>query len=127
MDDATESNVELARRGFAAALRGELDAIERLLDPGVHWHGGDPSAPGACHSRDDALAFMRQSEVIRGGQFRLVDAVGAGDRVAVVIEVPSESNLTVANLLTFRDGRVVEMVHYADADEALAALDSPSQ
>jgi hypothetical protein len=27
----------------------------------------------------------------------------------------------VANLTTFREGKVVEMVHYPDADDALAA------
>jgi hypothetical protein len=65
-----ETNVELARRGYAAVLRGDLDVIRHLLDPGVKWHGGDPSAAGA---RDD------------------------------------------------RGGKVVEMVHYPDPQDALAA------
>src|SRR3954452_6725757 len=64
-----ETNVETARRGFEAALRGALDAIGKLLDADVKWHGGDPSAPGACRNRDEALAFIRQSDVIRGGRF----------------------------------------------------------
>src|SRR3954468_10280849 len=78
-----ESNLDLARRGFDAALRGDLDAIAELLDPEVSWHGGDPSAPGSCHNRSEALAFMRESEVIRGGRFELVDVVGAGEQVVV--------------------------------------------
>ena len=119
-----ESNLELARRGFDAALRGDLDAIAELLDPEVSWHGGDPSAPGACHSRSEALAFMRQSQVIRGGRFELVDVVGAGDKVVVIMRPPSDGDepaAAVANLTTFRDGKVIEIVHYPDADEALAA------
>jgi hypothetical protein len=55
----TESNVELARRGFEAALSGDLDAIREFLDPEVKWHGGDPSAAGACHNREQALESMR--------------------------------------------------------------------
>jgi ketosteroid isomerase-like protein len=55
------TNVEIARRGFAAVAKGDLEAIRELLDPDVKWHGGDPAAPGACRSRDEALAFMRRA------------------------------------------------------------------
>lgn len=117
-----ESNVELARRGFDAALRGDFDAIAELLDPEVKWHGGDPSA--GCLNREQALGFMRESKAIRNGRVELVDVVGAGDKVAVIMRPPSrgdEPAATVANLATFRDGRVVEMVHYPSPDDAVAA------
>jgi ketosteroid isomerase-like protein len=120
----TESNVELARRGFAAALRGDLDAIAALLDPEVKWHGGDPDAVGACRNREQALEFMRQSEVIRGGRLELVDVVDAGEQVVVIMRPPPEGGRPaelVANLTTFCDGKVVEMVNYADPGDALAA------
>jgi len=119
-----ESNVELARRGFDAALRGDLEVLGALLDPDVSWHGGDPFAPGACRSRGQALAFMRQSDVLRGGRFELVDVVAAGDKVVVIMRPPSDADTpapTVANVATFRDGKVIEMVHYPDAEDALAA------
>jgi len=117
-----ESNVELARRGFDAALHGDLDAIAELLDPEVKWHGGDPSA--GCLDREQALGFMRQSELIRSGRVELVDVVGAGDKVVVIMRPPSSGDApapAVANLATFRDGRVVEMVHYPSPEDALAA------
>jgi hypothetical protein len=57
----TEGNVERARRGFAAALSDDLDAVREFLDPDVIWHGGDPSAAGACQGREQALAFMKQA------------------------------------------------------------------
>ena len=119
-----ETNAGLARRGFEAALRGDLDTIAALLAPDVRWHGGDPGAPGACRNRDEALAFMRRSEAIRGGRVELVDVVAAGDRVVVVMRPPSggaEPAPLVANLTTFRDGKVVEIVHYPIAEDALAA------
>ena len=52
-----------------------------------------------------------------------MDVVGAGDRVVVIMRPPAEAGepRLAANLTTFRDGRVVEMVHYADPDDALAA------
>jgi ketosteroid isomerase-like protein len=76
---------------------------------------GDPTAEGSCQNRDQALAFMRQSQVIRGGSFELVNVAGAGDKVVVIMRPPSDDDTPaapVANLTTFRDGKVVEMVHY---------------
>jgi ketosteroid isomerase-like protein len=115
------TNAELARRGYEAALRGDLEAIGALLDPHVKWHGGDPSAPGACRNRDDALAFMQRA-FGRGGVGELVDVVDAGDKVVVIMRPRGEDG-AVANLTTFRDGKVVEMVHFAEPDEALAAAE----
>jgi ketosteroid isomerase-like protein len=119
-----ESNLEMARRGFEAALRGDLDAIGELLDPDVRWHGGNPSAAGACRNRAEALAFMRQSEIIRGGRFELVDLIAVGDKVVIIMRPASEGDQpapAVANVATFRERKVIEMVHYATAGDALAA------
>jgi ketosteroid isomerase-like protein len=118
-----DSNVELARRGWEAAQRGDLDAIAELLDPEVKWHAGDSTAEGSCQNRAQALEWMRKA---RSGRAlpELVDVVGAGDKVAVIMARPSEQGgkELVANLSTFRDGKVVEMVHYPDANDALAAV-----
>jgi len=119
-----ETNVELTRRGYEAALRGDVDAIRELLDPDVKWHGGDPSAPGACHNRDQALAFMRQAR-LRGGVGELVEVLDAGDRVVVIMRPPAQEGERApqlsANLTTLRDGKVIEMVHYPNPEDALAA------
>ena len=64
------------------------------------------------------------SDVIRGGRFELVDLIGAGDKVVVIMRPPPDGDEpapAVANLATFRDGKVIEMVHYPNADDALAA------
>jgi ketosteroid isomerase-like protein len=118
-----ETNVELARRGFEAVLRGAVDLVGELLDRDVKWHGGDPSAPGACRNRRQALAFIRRARE-RLDDVQIVDVVGAGDKVVVVMGVPApdgEQAWTAANLTTFRDGKVVEIVHFPDPGEALAA------
>jgi len=117
------TNVELARRAFEAVLRGDLDLVRDLLDPDIRWHGGDPEAPGACRNRSQALAFIgRARERVR--DVELLDVVGAGDKVVVIMGAPApdgEPAWTAANLSTFRDGKVVEIVHYPDARDALAA------
>ena len=115
--------MELARRGYEAALRGDLDVVREFLDPAVKWHGGDPSDPTACHNREQALAAMRQAFTGQGiGE--LIEVLGTGEKVVIIIRPPSEDGEQappIANLSTFRDGRAVEMVHYADPEDALAA------
>ncbi|MGI9184189.1 MAG: nuclear transport factor 2 family protein [Solirubrobacteraceae bacterium] len=122
----SETNVEMARRGYQAALRGDLDVIGEFLHPDVKWHGGDESAPGACHNRREALEFMRQARA-RRGVGELVDVVDAGDKVVVIMRPPPEGSEPaglIANVTTFRDGKVIEMVHYPNPDDALAAVRS---
>lgn len=119
-----QTHVELVRRGFEAAVRGDFDVIGALLDTDVQWHGGDPSAPGSCRNRVEALEFMRRARS-HGRLGKLVDVVGAGDRVVVIMRPPSQPDGTQvplsANLTTFRDGKVIEMIHYPNPEDALAA------
>lgn len=118
------TNVELARRGFEAVLRGDLDVVSDLLDRDVKWHGGDPDAPGACRNRRQALAFIgRARERLR--DVEVLDVVGAGDNVVVIMGAPAPDGApawTAANVCTFRDGKVAEIVHHPDARDALAAV-----
>lgn len=118
-----ESNVELARRGWEAALRGDLDTLSDLLDPQVKWHAGDPSAEGSCRNRNEALAFMRRARS-RAPRAELVDVLDAGEKVVVITrgrdagDGPAQPS---ANVTTFRDGKAVEMVHYPSVDDAMSA------
>jgi ketosteroid isomerase-like protein len=116
-----ESNVEIARRGYEAALSGDLDSVREFLDSDVKWHGGDPEAPGACRSRDEALKVMGQAI----GRAELVEIIGALDKVVVIMRPIGDGGRpgdVVANLTTFRDGKAIEMVHYPDPAAALAAI-----
>ena len=118
----SKSNVELARRGYEAALRGDVDAIAEILDPEVKWHAGDPEAEFACRNREQALAFMQRAGRRPIGQ--LVDVIDAGERVVVIMRPSAEDDepaALAANVTSFRDGKVVEMVHYPNAEDALVA------
>src|ERR1700742_1890997 len=119
----SESNVQMARRGFDAMLCGDLKVGAEMLDPDVKWPGGDPSS--GCQNRAETLAFMRQALARRGPEIELVDIVEAGDKVVVIMrpqdpeEQGEEPASSVANVTTFRDGKVVEMVAYPDPDQAM--------
>ncbi len=113
--------MELARRGYEAIKRSDLTAIGELLDENVNWHWGDPTAEGACLNRQQALAFMRRPE--RRGPGELVEMIDAGDRVVVILQPPptdGEPAPLRAQITTFRDGKVIEMVGYPTVDAALA-------
>jgi ketosteroid isomerase-like protein len=114
-------NVERARRGYEAVARGDFEQIRELLANDVKWHGGDEFAEGACRNRAQAIRFM-QAGVIEGRLGELVDVIDAGDdRVVVVMRSPGDDSEPRANVTTFRDGKVVEMVAYPSPEEALAA------
>jgi ketosteroid isomerase-like protein len=121
----SESNVEIARRGFAAIARGDFDAIAELLDPDVKWHAGNPA--DGCQNRGQALGWMRNRPQRQAGRPlpELVDLVDAGERVVAIMQPPPTDEdpapKRTANLATFRNGKVVEMVHYDDAADAVAA------
>jgi ketosteroid isomerase-like protein len=115
----------MARRGFDAMLCGDLKVVAEMLDPDVKWHGGDPSS--GCQNRAETLEFIRQALARRGPDIELVDIVDAGDKVVVIMrpqgpdDQRDEPASPVANLTTFRDGKVVEMVAYPHPEEALEA------
>lgn len=114
-------NAELARRGWEAAQRGDFDVIAAMLDPNVKWHGGDPTAPGSCHDRNQALRFMDRAR--QGPIPELVEVHDGGDKVVLVLRREGDGGQPelVANLTTFRAGKVVEMVHYPSPAAALVA------
>lgn len=117
------SNVELARRGYEALVRGDMDAVREFLDPDVKWHAGDTTAQGTCQNREQALQWMRAAR-LRGRVGELVDVIDAGDRVVVIMRPEGGDGRRdgrAANVTTFRDARAIEIVHYPDPQDALAA------
>jgi ketosteroid isomerase-like protein len=119
------SNADTARAAFAAIARSDFDALGELLHPDVKWHGGNVA--DGCQNRNQALAWIRGRGARNAGPLpELVDVLEAGDRLVVVMQpAPSDEDpepRQTANFATFRDGKVVEMVHYDDAADALAAL-----
>ena len=79
----SEQNVELARRGYEALMRGALDAVAELFAPDLTrqwWQKG----PWDCHGREEAMTVIgeRRGQRAIGELQEIIDV--DQDRIAVV-------------------------------------------
>jgi ketosteroid isomerase-like protein len=125
--------VQVARSGYEALRRGDVDAVFELLAPDLDWQGWEPGE-GDCHSREEAMAVFKERLEERAiGD--LEEIIGIDDeRVLVVtrgnpdfegrfaeLSLP-EGHDEIASLITIREGKVVQMRDYKTRAEALAAI-----
>jgi len=108
------TNAELVRSGFEAFLRGDWDALGRVLDPDVQWLWYEPG-DWDCHDRRKVLAtlFERQRQGVVTG---LEDVVATDDRVFVEVTGGQGQGYMV---VTMRDGRIVLMQGHRSRAAAL--------
>lgn len=120
------TDVALLRRAWEAFALGDVETATEVLDPHVQWYGaGDDEHHGGCHSRDEALAFIRRA-LADGVTAEAFDFRDAGDRVVVLLQrheprACGEQPAPHGEVVTVRDGKVIEMVVYPTVDAALAA------
>jgi len=114
-------NEQLARNGYEALMRGDVEVVEDLMAPDLTWHWWE-HGPWDCHSRDEAIALIRE----RMGQRaigELTEATEVADgQVVVVMRTAQDSDS--ATLVTFRDGKVVAMHAYRTRADAFNAVTS---
>jgi ketosteroid isomerase-like protein len=126
-----ENLVELVRHGWEAAARGDYQGLAEPLDPDVRWHAAGDDR-GGCNNRSEALGFM-QAAIKRGVRVELLDARRVGeDRVIVLLPRTSlgedgELPPTHGEIITFLDGRVLDMAVFPTAEEALDAVGASEQ
>ena len=113
------------RAGLEAWLRGDVAALEPLLDPAVDllsWESGEWD----CHGRDAVLSCLRERVVSGANAGELDLAEAGGDRLVVsrrgVVDEGPAAGLSPATVVTLRDGKVVSMQQFQSRDDALAAL-----
>lgn len=118
------SNLELVRNGFEAASRGDIAAVAALLDDDVYW-GADGG--GGCENRQQALRWMREG-IARGVHVDLLEARELSDgRVLLLLQrtTPHEGEAEPpdphAQILSFRGGKISQMLVYPTAEEARSA------
>jgi ketosteroid isomerase-like protein len=128
----SEQNVELARQGYEALLRGDLDVVFNLLSPDVSWQGWE-SPEGDCHNRAEAMSVIKERLEERAiGELEEIIDVDDERFVVVTRGNPDfkgsyadmglpEGHDEIATLVTIRDGKVVQMRGYTTKDEALIA------
>jgi ketosteroid isomerase-like protein len=124
------SDAELVRDAWNAFARGDVDAALAVMDPNVRWHGaGDGEHEAGCHGREEVLAFIRQA-LADGVTAELLDVRPVGDRLVTVVQtrVPPEWGERPephGEVVTVRDGQIVEMLVFPTVPEALAAAGAP--
>jgi ketosteroid isomerase-like protein len=130
----SQAAVDLLLRGYRAFVAGDLDAIERMLDPRVEWIGVGEVAGVA--DRGDVLDVLRD-RVAEQYQVTVDRCIGVGDDVVVSMrfsrvevdatdERPLQSRRSFlvgryAAIVTTHDGRVRRVVEYPHLHGALAA------
>jgi uncharacterized protein len=121
-----QADIELVRGAWHAFAAGDLEAVTAALHPEVRWYAADePDASGTCHNRGDALAFLQRA-LADGVSAELLELRDVGGRVVSIIQthVPAdwgEEPPPHGEVVTVRDGKIVEMIVYPTVDEALLA------
>jgi ketosteroid isomerase-like protein len=128
-------NVDRLRRGFEAFARGDIDAVEEVIDPEFEIENS---------ILIDALPSVRGVEALQVNTDRVREAFGdftwepqeiieVGDRILVRVHVAGEGrstalpmeqlspNLDIGHLWTLRDGRAVSLRIFRTWAEARAA------
>ena len=123
-------NDVLVRSRFDAFLRGDWDALRRVMDPGVEWLWYEPGE-WDCLDRKQVLAilFERQREGVVTG---LKAVVPVDERVFVEVTGPRLAEWGLPGgqacmVVTVRDGRIVRMQDYPDRAAARAGAGLPPE
>ena len=101
---------------------GDIELLRQAWDV---YGRGDIDAEGNCHDRDQAVAFIHRS-LADGVSAEALDCRDAGDRVVVVVQTHQppewgEQPEPHGEVVTVRDGKVVEILVYPTVKAALAA------
>jgi ketosteroid isomerase-like protein len=130
----SENNVELARQGFEAFNRGDMEAVVEFLHPDVEIHAsGEVGEPGVYHGRDGFLEWNRVW-MDAWGEFKVeLEQIEELDAENILVHVLQsgrgrgsgvEVSQRVTYLFTVRDGYAARLHIYADRDSAVAAAGS---
>jgi ketosteroid isomerase-like protein len=120
----------LARQVKIALEAADLSAYSDLLDPDVHW--GPPDNPTVCKNRRQVLTWYERGRD-GGTRARVSEVTVLGDRILVGLQVTgsrgaaaSKGEMERWQVLTVRDGRIVEIVGFDERRSAVARVGAPS-
>jgi uncharacterized protein len=82
-------NEDLARRGYEAFARADMQQVSEFLADDVVWHvGGRGPLAGDYRGKDEVLGFLAKTMELTGGTFHLeIHDILANDEHAVVLVV----------------------------------------
>jgi uncharacterized protein len=112
----THPNEELARKGYDAFGKGDLDAIRDLFDPNVQWHvPGKSQFAGDYKGTDEVLGFFGKLFEASGGTVALEihDVLANDDHVVVFVKGTAQRDGKSwegrsVHAFHAKDGKVVE-------------------
>jgi ketosteroid isomerase-like protein len=120
-------DVDLARRGYEAFNRGDMDAVLDLLDTDVEVRESEevPDA-GVHHKHAGFLANLGEWEAVLGRvHLEPQEFVVSGDRLLVMVRVSGRGQASgatfeqlQAHVWTVRAGKAVRLEFFADRAEA---------
>ena len=130
----SQENVELARRGYEAFNRGDIDGLLDLCGPDIEWRDFATLDSDTVTGKDAVRAYfemvMEAWEQIRLEPEEIIDL--GGGRVVVVSHLTGrgkgsgvEVETQGADVLTFDEGSLVRWMGYADRAQALEAAGPP--
>ena len=127
----SEEIVELARRGYEAFARRDLDSALEMMDPEIEAHDPPEVPDAAIHRGRDAVRrdWEQTLELFDDFSVDLERYFDAGDEVLLYVhyrgrgrESSAEVEARMAHVWTFRDGKVIRLRQYLDRAEALVAV-----
>jgi ketosteroid isomerase-like protein len=124
-------NVEIARQGYDAFNRGDIDALLDLCAPDIEWHDRGIFDSQPVLGKDALRAFfelvMDPWEDVRREPEEMIDL--GGDQVLAMIRMTArgkesgiEVDVRLADVATIRDGKLAHWIGYPGRRQALRAV-----
>jgi ketosteroid isomerase-like protein len=126
----SQENMRLFQEGMEALSRGDMEAFLSLVDEDVVWIAARSAVEGAYHGHDGLRKFFADNEEnfeVFEPDFREVRDLG--DRILVfgAIHIRGrgsavETDIPIAGIFTFKQGKLVRWEDFRDRDRALEAV-----
>ncbi|KRF36096.1 nuclear transport factor 2 family protein [Nocardioides sp. Soil805] len=112
---SAQENIERTKRAYAAFSAADVDGASEAIDDDVEWIvAGDSAISGTYHGKEEVLGFWM---TLAGKEFatRPQYFLGDDERVVVLTSVTVGGETSdQADVLTFRDGKVVKFQSAGD-------------
>jgi uncharacterized protein len=126
----SEENVDLARRGYEAFARGDLDAVLEFMHPKIEAHDPPEVPDAAIYRGRDAVRrdWEQTADVFEDFSVDVEKTFDRGDEVVLFLrfrgrgrDSHAELQAPMAHVWTIRNGKAVRLRQFLNRAEALEA------
>jgi ketosteroid isomerase-like protein len=126
----SEGNIDVARAGYEAFGRGDLDAALELMHPDIEAHDPPEVPDAAIYRGREAVRrdWAQTAELFDDFSIEVEKYFDAGDELVVYLqyrgrgrESGAEVEAQMAHIWTFREGKAIRLRQYLDRSKALEA------